>query len=252
MTRVVAFANEKGGSAKTTTAVCVAGCLVELGESVLLVDLDPQAAATRWLGAQPARGLGDVFGGGEDDLSRYAVEGAAGVDLVPADERLAAADKLLDPDEARLGFLRALERLPAGRWSWVLLDTPPNLGTLTVAATIAADAVVVPTSATSLDLAGVARVQRRVQQLAELYRREVGVAAYVPCRVKTGTALGTDVLEMMHDRYGEAVTPPVRDTVKLAEAPGFHQPIHTYAPSHPAADDYRAVTEAVVKLAGGR
>ena len=259
----ITFANQKGGAAKTTTAVCVAGVLAErLGAGrVLLIDCDPQAAATRWLGAEPGDGLRRVLARrrGEDrvSLSDLVIPGAAGIDLVPASPALAALDRIAgDPDAGGVGIdralLRALDELDGKGWEWVLLDTPPNLGMATIAAIAAARHVVVPFVAGAIDLAGVARVTELVDDVAERLDVEVGIAAYVPCRVKPGTSLSRDVVATLTRRFGAAVTPTVRDTVKLAEAPGFHEPITAYAPAHPAADDYRAVTAAILDRIGGQ
>lgn len=253
--RTLAIANEKGGSARSSTTVSVAGVLAERGERVLVVDLDPQAAATRWLGHEPADGdgLAEVFTS-RARLTTLAVPSEVdGLDVVPADEWLAAADRELDAVHVANRLARAVaEAAAGGPWSWLLLDTPPNLSVLTIAATVAADWTVVPCGVSSIDLAGVVRVTRRVQELAELgppFDRAAPIAAYVPCRVKSGTSVGGEVLEDLRTTFGaDRVTPPVRDTVRMVEAPSYALPITHYAPTHPVADDYRAVTDALVRL----
>jgi chromosome partitioning protein len=256
----ITFANQKGGAAKTTTAVCVAGVLAEQGR-VLLIDCDAQAAASRWLGVAPGDGLRQVLarrrGEPRASLTDLVAPGAGAIDVVPASPALAALDRLAgDPEAGGVGIeralLRALEELDGKGWDWVLLDTPPNLGMATIAAITAARHVVVPFVAGAIDLAGVARVSELVGDVAERLDVEVSIAAYVPCRVKAGTSLGRDVLDALTRRFGAAVTPAVRDTVKLAEAPGFHEPITVYAPDHPAAQDYRAVTAAILDRIGVR
>lgn len=257
----VTFANQKGGAGKTTTAVSVAGALAERGQRVLLIDCDPQWAATRWLGAKPDDGLRQVMarerGRPKVTLQELAIETAGGIDLVPASLALAAIDVVAsNPQSGVMGvesaLARAIDELEGKDWDWVLMDTPPNLGMATIAAIAAARHVVVPFVAGALDLEGVARITELVEDVAERLAVDVVIAAYVPCRVKAGTALGRDVIGSITRRFGSAVTPPVRDTVKIAEAPGFHEPITLYAAAHPAAEDYRAVTTALVDLIEAR
>ena len=171
--RTWAVMNQKGGSGKTTTAVNLAAALGESGRRVLVVDLDPQANASSWLGVTPEpdeRGLLAVLTEGRAlvDLVRETI--APGVDLVPASSWLVGADRALAGEPGAETILRrSLDRLPADRWDVAFLDYPPGLGLLAVSALTAATDLLVPVEASTLALAGlaslldtVARVQDRL------------------------------------------------------------------------------------------
>lgn len=154
----VTFANQKGGAGKTTTAVSVAGALAERGQRVLLIDCDPQWAATRWLGAKPDDGLRQVMarerGRPKVTLQELAIETAGGIDLVPASLALAAIDVVAsNPQSGVMGvesaLARAVDELEGADWDWVLMDTPPNLGMATIAAPDTSSCPSLPARSTS-------------------------------------------------------------------------------------------------------
>src|SRR4051794_22424505 len=160
MTTTLAIANQKGGVAKTTTVASVGAALAELGHSVLLVDLDPQACLTFSLGIDPEDlelSVHQVLTKGLEP-GAVIVETDDGVDLVPATIELARAEAELLTRTGREQVLRAmLEGLAEDghEYDWVLLDCPPSLGVLTVAALTAADGVLVPLQCETLSHRGV-------------------------------------------------------------------------------------------------
>ncbi|HET8580493.1 MAG TPA: AAA family ATPase, partial [Nitrospiraceae bacterium] len=139
MTRVVAIANQKGGSGKTTTAVNLAAALGEGNRRVLVIDLDPQASASAWLGVKDGgRGLLDLLTQGGKLIDLVRETGASGVDLIPSSSWLEGIEKALAGVVAADTIFRGhLAGLPA-QWNYILLDCPPSLGILTVNALAAA------------------------------------------------------------------------------------------------------------------
>jgi len=239
--QTVAILNQKGGSGKTTTAVNLAAALGELGRRVLLVDLDPQASASRWLAIEDkAGGLYEVLvqrAGLEPYIRHTAV---AGVDLVPARQDLAAAElEARRKPGAELVLRQALGHL-AQSWDTVLLDCPPSLGLLTVNALAAADEVLVPVEAHILALEGLADLLGTMDLVREALNPRLRVGGVLACRVSR-TRHTRDVVDLLRQQFPDTMlTAVIRESARLAEAPAFKQPILTYVPDSPGALDYRA------------
>jgi chromosome partitioning protein len=147
--RTIAIMNQKGGTGKTTTAVNLAAALGEKGKHALVLDLDPQANATTWLGVHTdGKGVLEVFLG-QKTLSELIVGTAApGVDLVPSSSWLVGVEKAVAGEVGAESILRrAIAKLPKGRWDYALVDCPPTLGLLAVSALTACDGLIIPVSA---------------------------------------------------------------------------------------------------------
>lgn len=248
--RTIVVVNQKGGSGKTTTAVNLAAALGELGKRVLVIDLDPQASASAWLGVtDEGRGLLDVFtnNGNVADLVRQSPT-AAGVDVVPASSWLATAERALAGEVgAELVFQKALRRLPE-RWDFVFVDCAPALGLLTVSALAAVREVLVPVEAHVLALAGVAALVRTVDVVRERLNPALMLSAILACRVNTRTRLAEEVLEALRAQFGKVVLRAVvRENVRLAEAPSHAKPVTVYDPRGHGAEDYRAVARELLR-----
>lgn len=251
--RLIAVTNEKGGAGKTTTAVCVAACLSELGKRVLVLDLDPQASASAWLGVTDAgRGLLEVFTNNGNLADLVHATPVSGVDVVPSSTWLASVDKALAGEVGAEGILRkALQRLPADRWDFLLVDCPPSLGLLTVSALAACHEVLVPCAAHFLALAGLAALTQTVETVRERLNPELHVSAIVACRVNARTRLSSEVVDSLRKTFGPLVLKAVvRESTRLAEAPSYAQPITAYDPHGHGAEDYRAVAKELLKKGG--
>jgi chromosome partitioning protein len=239
--RTTAVLNQKGGSGKTTTAVNMAAALGEQGRRVLLVDLDPQASASRWLAVEDEAGaLYNVL------VTRSQLEpyvhptSVAGVDLVPARQDLAAAEvEARRKPGAELVLRKVLSH--AQRWDVVLLDCPPSLGLLTVNALVAADEVLVPVEAHIMALEGLADLLGTLDLVRDALNPELRLGSVLACRVSR-TRHTRDVVDLLRQQFPDVMLDTViRESARMAEAPAFKQPITTYAPDSPAAQDYRAV-----------
>lgn len=238
--RTVAVVNQKGGTGKTTTAVNLSAALGESGERVLLVDLDPQASASRWLGAAgEGSGLPGVLRGQEELADLATATDAPGVDVVPSSMRLGTAARNAPPHAVN-ALRTAVSQLPE-RWEWVVLDCPPSLGMLAVAALLAAREALVPvdTSGLSLDVLG------NLFETVEAVGAQTGdltVTGIVACRVDERQRLTRNVLGGLREAYGDLVFDAVvRERVALREAATLRRTVLAHEPSGDAAEDYRAV-----------
>ena len=247
---VVAVMNQKGGAGKTTAAVNLAAALGESGKRVLVVDLDPQASASAWLGvADGGKGLYDAFteNGNLSDLVRETT--APGVDIVPSSSWLVGLEKAMAGEAgAETVLRRKLERLPGGRWDFVFLDCPPSLGFLAVSALVAAQEVLVPVEASVLALSGLAQLLHTVEVVRDRLNPGLAIAHIVACRVDVRTNLSGEVVDRLRARFGDLVLQAVvRENVRLKEAPSFEKPITLYAPTSSGAEDFRAVAAELLK-----
>lgn len=252
--KTVAVTNQKGGSGKTTTTVNLAAALAERGLKVLVLDLDPQASASAWLGSKDGgRALLDVLAGAAklDDVVQSTP--LTGVDLAPASAWLASAEKQLAGEPgAELVFRKALGKA-TGRWDVALIDCPPALGLLTVSALAAADEVLVPCEPSAMALAGVARLVEMVDLVRDRLNDKLELAHVLACRVDPRTVIARDVVQALRDQFGARVfRTVVRESVRVREAFGFGQPITTYDPLGAGAEDYRAVAAELMRRHGGK
>lgn len=246
--RTVAVAMQKGGSAKTTTAVNLAAALAEKGKRVLVVDVDPQANATSWFGIRDAgKGLFAAIceNGSVSDI--LVPTAASGVDLVPSSAWLVGAEKALASEVGAETILRRRLKAVAGTYDVALIDTPPTLGILTVGALVAADEVLVPVEAHVMALNGLAQLLRTVGTVRDRLNEDLRLLGIVACRVDARTRHAQDVVEELRKRFpAEVFRTAVRENVRLAEAPSFGQPVTAYDPRSTGAEDYRALADEVL------
>jgi chromosome partitioning protein len=247
MTRVFAVANQKGGVAKTTTVHTLGDALTELGERVLLVDLDPQACLTFAVGLDPdsvTPTLHDVL------LGRAKAQDAVGrtdrVTILPANIDLAGSEVHL---MARTGREHALSRaLEPVRddFDTIVLDCPPSLGVLTVNALTAADEVLVPLQCEALGHRGVAQLLDTVEDVREFTNPALRVRGVIATMFDGRVKHAHEVLDDVPKRFGITVLPPpVPKTVRFAEAPGRGRSILEHAPSSAGAAAYREIAAAL-------
>jgi chromosome partitioning protein len=257
---VLAVANQKGGVAKTTSVASIGAALAELGQSVLLVDLDPQACLTFSLGVDPedlALSLHSVLTKGLDP-AEVILETDDGVDLLPATIELARAEADLLTRTGREHVLRgALQDLadsPMGRaYDWVLLDCPPSLGVMTVAALTAAHAVLIPLQCETLSHRGVGQLLDTVHDVRRYTNRDLEVWGVLPTLYDGRTTHARTVLETISETYDlDVVEPPIPKTIRFAEAPAVGRSILATSRSSKGARAYREVAAHLLVRAGRR
>ncbi|HVT58946.1 MAG TPA: ParA family protein [Thermoanaerobaculia bacterium] len=242
--RTLAITNQKGGAGKTTTAVNLAAALAELGRRVLVLDLDPQASASAWLGVRDGgTGLLEALRDGGRPLAELARETSApGVELIASSVHLTRAEREL---AAELGGERVLWKLLQDlppRWDYVLVDCPPALGLLTANALVAVGEVLVPVEASMMAVAGLASLLQTVRRAQERLNPALAVAGIFACRVDARTNLARDVVTALRERFPASfLVTVVRESVRLREAWAHSLPINRYAPKSSGAEDHRAL-----------
>ena len=251
----LAVANQKGGVAKTTTVASLGAALVELGHSVLLVDLDPQACLTFSLGVDPEDldlSLHHVLTKGVD-AAEVIIETEDGVHLLPATIELARAEADLLTRTGREHVLKgALEDLQDGeaRYDWIVLDCPPSLGVLTVGALTAAQGVLIPLQCETLSHRGVGQLLDTVYDVRRFTNRKLEVWGVLPTLYDGRTNHSRTVLETISETYDlEVVEPPIPKTIKFAEAPASGRSILATHRSNKGAQAYREVASSLVSRA---
>ncbi len=244
MTTTLAIANQKGGVAKTTSVASIGAALAELGHSVLLVDLDPQACLTFSLGVDPEDldvSVHHVLTKGLDP-AEVIIETEDGVDLLPATIELARAEMDLLTRTGREHVIKGALDLLDDAYDWILLDCPPSLGVLTVAALTAADGVLVPLQCETLSHRGVGQLLDTVHDVRRFTNRGLEVWGVLPTLYDGRTNHARTVLETISDTYDlEVVEPPIPKTIKFAEAPAAGRSILSTSRSSKGATAYREV-----------
>jgi chromosome partitioning protein len=245
VTTTLAVANQKGGVAKTTTVASLGAALAERGQKVLLVDLDPQACLTFSLGIDPEDldlSVHHVLTKGVP-IGEVLIETDDGVDLLPATIELARAEADLLTRTGREHVVKmAVEDLPDDAYDWVMLDCPPSLGVLTVAALTAAHGVLIPLQCETLSHRGVGQLLDTVHDVRRFTNRKLEVWGVLPTLYDGRTNHARTVLETISDTYDlDVIEPPIPKSIRFAEAPAAGRSILGTARGHKGADAYRDV-----------
>jgi len=237
---VLVVSNQKGGVGKTTTAISLGAAMVDRGQRVLIVDLDPQANATSGLGISKERANG-IYGVllHERPLSEAVVPTAVpGLDLLPSGPDMAGAEVELVPVMAREYRLRKALR-DSGGYDTVIVDCPPSLGLLTVNALAAGDGVIVPVQCEYYALEGLAQLLDTIEAVRERLNEKLEVLAIVLTMEDRRNRLSMQVIDEVRKHFPQLVARArIPRTVRLAEAPSHGKPISVYDPQSRAAKAY--------------
>ena len=247
MGRVYALANQKGGVGKTTTAVNLGAYLASAGRRVLLVDVDPQANATSSLGVDKnalSRSIYDVLIGGESASRITTLTGCLGLDLLPSSPSLAGAEvEMVSLPGRETRLRRALAEIRQ-RYDFVLIDTPPSLGMLTVNALTAADGVIIPVQCEYLPLEGLSQLLHTVELVRQNLNPDLAIRGLVLTMYDTRTRLARQVVEEIRQHFPATVFRSIIPrSVKLSEAPSYGEPILSYAPESSGGQAHEALCQ---------
>lgn len=248
--RVLAFANQKGGVAKTTSTLATGAALAEAGRRVLAVDMDAQGALTFSLGLDPDEldeTVNDVL------VRRLPIEKVLiqrEIDLVPANIDLAGAEAILLAKTGREYALQRALRDVADVYDYILIDCPPSLGILTINALTAAHEVVIPLQCEALSHRGVGQLVETLNDIRHFTNPNLKITGVIPTMYDRRLRHAKEVLGDVGERYGVRVfDPPIGKSVRFAEASQAGRSIIAYAPGHPGADAYRAIASQIEEAA---
>ncbi|MDQ3994164.1 MAG: AAA family ATPase [Actinomycetota bacterium] len=239
--------------AKTTTTLNLAVAFTEMGHSVLAIDLDPQGNLTMSQGMNPdnvERSMFDVLVHSvpiEDVIHR------AEVDVAVSSIDLAGAELALS---SMIGRERALQKalFPVrSKYEYILIDTPPSLGLLTINALTAADSVIVPVQCEYLSLRGLVQLEGTLSMIRENLNPSVAIRGILPTMFDSRTLHSREAIEMLKENFGDLVFDTrIRKTIRYAEAPVQGSSVLKYEPSGPAAEAYRELAKEVLNGAKPR
>src|SRR5438034_564375 len=253
MGRVISFANQKGGVAKTTTTLNLGVAFAEQGLKVLLIDLDPQGNLTMSQGLNPDAIERSTLDGLVPRLPIQEVIQRAEVDLAVSSIDLAGAELALS---SMIGRERALEKALAvvkDGYDYVLIDTPPSLGLLTINALVASNGVIVPVQCEYLSLRGLVQLENTLSMIRENLNPYVEIEGILPTMYDKRTLHSREAVEILEENFGDLVfDTKIRKTVRYAEAPVKGTSVLKYDPSGKAAEAYRKLAKEVLDGAQAR
>ncbi len=256
MGKVISFSNQKGGVGKTTTCVNMAAYLAVGGKRVLLVDLDPQGNATTGLGFAKGslkKSVYSVIIDEEDAKDNILPTEVEGLDILPSVINLAGAEVELVYKKSREKMLKnALEKV-RGEYDYILIDSPPSLGLLTINALTAADSVIIPIQSEYYALEGLSQLMNTItlvrQRLNKSLKVEGVVLTMYDGRSNISKSIAADIRKFFSKKLYEIVIPR---NIRLAEAPSNGKPILLHDPKCMGARAYKALTEEFLKKSEGK
>ena len=250
--RIIALANQKGGVGKTTTTISLGAALAEAGKKVLLVDFDPQGGCAIGLGIEPGTLDISVYNALLDrsiDVEEVVHKtNFPGLDLIPSNIDLAAAEIMLVQEVAReQTLMRVLAPLRTG-YDFILIDCPPSLGLLTINGLTAADGVIIPLECEYYALRGMALLMDSIDRIRERLNPRLNIDGIVATMYDPRTLHGKEVMARVKEAFGRNLFDTViRKTIRFAEAPVAGEPILSYAPTSVGADAYRKLAQEVIE-----
>jgi chromosome partitioning protein len=244
---VIAFANQKGGVAKTTTTLNLAVAFAESGHRVLCVDLDPQGNLTMSQGIDPDKVEKSLYDVLVHDMPIAEIIQKREIDIAVASIDLAGAEIAMS---TKIGRERSLEKAlkeVSGEYDFVCIDTPPSLGLLTINALTAANKVIVPVQCEYLSMRGLVQLQNTLKMIQENLNPEVRIEGILPTMLDTRTVHAKEAVEILEENFGDLVFKSrIRKAIKFAEAPVKGASVLKYDPQSNAAGYYRDLAKEVL------
>lgn len=252
MARIINICNEKGGVGKTTTTVNLAAYLVAMGKYVLLVDLDPQANATGGLGVKIGDDHLNIYHslvGDESPGSYLRKTSLFGYDLLPASSSLAGATVELASLDSREFRLKQTLNSIRTNYDYVLIDSPPSLGLLTINGLAAAEEVIIPVQCEYYALEGLGNLLKTIELVRESLNPQLKIAGALLTMYDKRNRLARAVVKEVQKNFpGRVFETLIPRSISLAEAPSFGKTILQFDPDSKAGRAYRQLAEEVIKI----
>ena len=252
MARIINICNEKGGVGKTTTAINLSAYLAAIGKYVLLVDLDPQANTTGGLGIKLQDDHLNIYHSlvGEESPGSYIKKtGIFGFDLLPAAASLAGATvELVSLDNREFRLQRALNSIRT-HYDYIIIDSPPSLGLLTLNGLVAAEEVLIPVRCEYFALEGLGNLLNTIELVRSSLNPHLKIAGVLLTMYDKRNRLARAVVKEVKDNFpGRVFEAVIPRSISLAEAPSFGKPILQFDPGSRAGLAYRQLAEEVIKI----
>ncbi|ETX03517.1 MAG: hypothetical protein ETSY1_46945 (plasmid) [Candidatus Entotheonella factor] len=247
--RIIAIANNKGGVGKTTSTINIAGALVLREKRVLIIDLDPQANGSVSLDvvvAADSLGTKLLLQDEQFTIQDCAYDKGAYLDIVPSHRTLVDVQYPLLIEPAGRTRLREKLRTGAKSYDYVLLDCPPDVGSLTQSALIAASDVIVPVDVGYFSIDGLDNMLDLIEQVQHAYSDQLNLLGILVTKFDSRTTLSNDTLAAIRGQKLPLISPPIRVCVEVIRAQMERVPISIYDVDSAAAQDYEAVADSLL------
>jgi chromosome partitioning protein len=247
MSKVISISNHKGGVGKTTSAINIGAGLNKLGKKILLIDLDPQANLSQSLGLiEPER---NIYGALRGEYKLQPIEILKGLDVIPSTLDLSGAEIEMSSEAGREYILKELIEPLRGSYDFIIIDSPPSLGLLTLNSFVASDLVFIPIQAQYLALQGVAKLVEVIDKIKKRLNKDLEIGGVFITQYDSRKVLNRDVVSTIEEYFKEKVfKTKLRDNIALAEAPSQGLDIFRYNPKSYGAEDYLSLCKEIYKI----
>ena len=250
MAKIIAFANQKGGVGKTTSAVNIAASLGLLDKKTLLVDLDPQGNATSGVGI-PKKSLKgtikDVLTGETDIRNVVLPTNYKNLSIIPTNVSLSGAEFDLYNDEGSEYNLKDAFKAISDDYDYIIIDCPPSLGMLTVNAFVASDGILVPMQAEFYAVEGLSQLIATTKRVKKLYNENLNIIGILITMYNKRLLLSMQVMDELQKYYPDKLfNTTISRNVKLSEAPGFGKPVYYHDKHSKGANEYLDVAKELI------
>jgi chromosome partitioning protein len=246
MSKVISISNHKGGVGKTTSAINIGAGLNKLGKKVLLIDLDAQANLSQSLGL--LAGERNIYGAIRGEYKAEPINILKGLDIIPSTLDLSGAEVELSGEAGREYILKELIGPFKRYYDYIIIDSPPSLGLLTINALTASDEVILPLQPEYLALQGLTKLMEVIEKIQKRLNKKLKVGGIVITQYDKRKVLNRDVVEFIKQNYkGDLFRTMIRENIALAEAPTKGLDVFRYAPKSKGAEDYLSLCKEFLK-----
>ena len=246
MGKIISISNHKGGVGKTTSAINIGAGLNILGKKVLLIDLDPQANLSQSLGLIDQEK--NIYGALKGDYKLEPISVLKGLDVIPSTLDLSGAEIELSSEPGREYILKELIEEVRASYDYIIIDSPPSLGLLTINSFTAADEIIIPLQAQFLAMQGLAKLVEVVEKIKSRLNKSLKIGGVFITQYDGRKVLNRDVVDSINTHFkSEVFKTKIRDNIALAEAPAQGLDIFRYNSKTNGAEDYLNLAKEIIK-----